>query len=736
MYSILKKIINFLYKVNNLRTSVWENKTLFKNYILAFFCFALTSCIGFASGSNSSNSDSAGKLTISTIEQPMLYVGKTANIKVSLVDSSGITQPLLVRVNSSDPKLARLSPGICYLTTANDSCTVGVEALASGEINITASASGYSSVTTNKVTLGAIVIGNIAGLVYLNDKWLKGDSAIKTLDGSSPRCMLIDKGNSIYIGTAAGEVYMYNTRNNSWQNLNLQPLNSSPYGTYALLSDNKSNIYALTPHNVFKYIGNNHWQRIGQTFSSILSDVAIDNNNLYLAKDSSVLKYNEVNNIWESFGANIGGIVMQVATDNIGNVYVRTNQSKVYQYQVDGSWKDLGALPLSQDQISVLAVDKLANIYVGTKLGNLYKYETNNSWSSLGLSNRNHSQVNFIISDKKNNIYVSTTDKNIFKLAQNGWEELTQNTLDNLAPYFLMIDEDDKLYSLTHNAIYKYDELEAKWDYLFYGSLDGSNVYSLEVDKLGNIYAGTSKGNVFEYSSNGSQTWRSLGAPDGSNITSLVLDDSNNIYIATFKGEVFKYNKSEVWEGLSLKTLANKKINSLALDNLGYIYAALDNGKVFKFDGSSWSQLGTGSIATTVTSIALDKANNIYAITNTNSPYKAYRYVNNKWESLGNKAFESMPKSIVVDNNNTIYVGTAKGNVLKFDNSIESWVNFGTGLVDGSPINSLTIDKANNLNVASRLGNLYWYDKTKVESPWINMGFTSVFPVTTIKSQR
>jgi hypothetical protein len=185
------------------------------------------------------------------------------------------------------------------------------------------------------------------------------------------------------------------------------------------------------------------------------------------------------------------------------------------------------------------------------------------------------------------------------------------------------------------------------------------------------------------------QGWLEIGLGNNalnanSDIWSIAVDDSENVYAAgqftNGTSSLTGYNYVAKWNGTSWSELgtgsnalnANNRILSIISDDSGNIYAGgyftNVNGKnyVAKWNGTSWSELGTGSNALNanayINSIAIDHSGNVYAggyFTNINGKYYVAKWNGIKWSELGigTNALNANKEiqSITVDSSMNVY---------------------------------------------------------------------------------
>ena len=318
---------------------------------------------------------------------------------------------------------------------------------------------------------------------------------------------------------------------------------------------------------------------------------------------------------------NANGDIQSVVLDASGNVYATgafTNSSgNSYVAKWNGTnWIELATVnnPLFLGGFA-LALDKSGNLYTGatnTNQKNCIAKWDGSSWTELGANSVNTLNAGNITSiqiDKFGNLYVGseaypTGSPNqlitVSKWDGTNWTVLGSNT--SLAGSYygvwtMVIDDTGNVYAAGGLMDAQMNGYVAKWNGTSWAELEGSNslsvntnIWTLGIDKSGNIYTGGS-----------------------------FMDVNSKAYVAKFDGKKW----SEL--GSINPTGTGFDILSIISDKAGNIYTAgggfmdINNGTnyVSKWDGTSWSELGTGSHALNandaITTLAIDTAGNIYA---------------------------------------------------------------------------------------------------------------------------
>ena len=305
---------------------------------------------------------------------------------------------------------------------------------------------------------------------------------------------------------------------------------------------------------------------------------------------------------WSRLYIGFGAVVDAMCTDTAGNLYIggyfsNPDGSMNVLKRSGATWVALGAgFPNTKTfaQIFSMCTDVANNIYAAGDFLNdsgftyVAKWD-GTSWSELGAGSANfQGEIPAICTDPFGNIFAvagvaGDTTGNVYKWNGTTWSRLGSGTT-----------------ALNANG----------W------------INSICSDPSGNIYAAGLFTNANPWNAgvqyvakwNGS-TWTALGSilcslnPIG--ITSVITDNAGNVYSTG----IFDFGTVSKWNGISWDTLGlgsnalnpNGKTLSLCKDPLGNIYAAgeftdsayspgnYDNCYVAKWNGTTWSELGSGS---------------------------------------------------------------------------------------------------------------------------------------------
>lgn len=504
--------------------------------------------------------------------------------------------------------------------------------------------------------------------LYRDDEFIPFNK-LDTLIYSNITAIFEDSSNQIWITTAASGVFVLKN-----------PLDETPL----------EYIHFVGRHNLSDRVFN----------YCITADSSI-----YLISDVGIRKYNEAKNIFEVFHPK--GLTTYFS---IANMFE----------------------------------DRRKNLWFGTYNGGLYKYDT--AMDSViifdirdGLSSN---WISAVIQDRNDNMWIGTWGGGVTRINDQGLKIYNaQNGLEASQIFSIIEDvEGNILIGSSHKglAIFKGDMFEN------YGEKEGlrnKEVYAIIQDGNKNYWIGTNNGitvldkdlkSVVDYYVKENSFGEKLGIQMGNKIRFLRLDKNNNIWIGTEDQRVLFYDaqtgkfKNELavnnWFARSdylVSAMEIDKENQLWIGTIdGLLKYDIDKNTVQRFSNSD------GLIGNEISAIFYDDQNQTWVGANgkegickiTGNEIKTYPFNVN-----------ITPSCMIKDHSGNLWIGT-KGKGIKIFNHDTIIGTLGTtdGLLSNL-INTLNIDKKNNLYIGTDKGlNVYNQDKKKIHTYSQKNGFIGI----------
>lgn len=673
--------------------------------------FLLT--LGILISSCVSNSSSSTKILVSQPTKSNLGIGESETVLISL-SNIALGEITVVQVSSNNSAIISVSPSSCTLSMTTKSCLATITGHDVGSTTFNVSAIGAATVTSSAITvistpITGIITGNIDGLMFRNGTLISGNAALPTVDDSAVQSIVMDANNNIYAGTlgavfggfGAGKVFKYNSSLGYWVMLSGVGAGGSldGSGVNALAVDSNNNVYAATQSgNVFKY-ANGIWTILGYSLNDPIKALAIDsNNNIYAGTENSGDVFKYTNGTWLSLGAPDSSIIVQaIAISEDGHIYTATGN--------DSSGNNTN--------------------------GQVYVYEGNSTWRAIS-SFSNEGAV-YAVAVFESNVFAGTASGNVHKYDGSSWNQLG-NSLDT-TPVFALAANASTVFAGTQGSssngqVYRYNG--SSWSQV--NSLNNGSISTILVHD-GHLYTCTAnagsvtQGAVYIHNDH---AWNLLGngSLDGTPIYSITIDHMNNFYAGT-QNNVYKHivgNDGWILLG-NIYVLDGSGINALATYESN-IYAGTIGGNVFRSNSSNgnWVMLGDSEPDFSVSSLVINTSSGKlyisknYTDNNHNVVYGVvlkYDNTSNRWIKLrGDGASGSIDgstiQSLTIDALGNIYAATAGngagGMVWEYPIGGSSWSVVGLGTLDSSHVMSLTTDSDLNVYAGTQNGNIFKYN--------------------------
>lgn len=614
---------------------------------------------------------------------------------------------------------------------------------------------------STQLNLNSIYSANVAGDIYQGNNRISnqfGGPLFNNPAITQVKINAVDR--SVYFVNNMGSVYKYSSNQITPQ---IQS-SDAPDGSYitSRTFDNNGNLYVTTsgpiavPGSVYKITESGYTQLGGGTVPNtslnpeyatpIILIVTDKNNNLYVATNDGHI-YKVTSSSYIALGGNMpdpnNSRISSMYIDNNDNLYAANNDGYVYNVSAS-NWIALANNTPNPNysEITVMSTDNTGILYAANDDGYVYKINTS-SWLDVGDS-PDHSPITSMAFDSKNNLYVATKGPtavagNIYKFTEPDWTQIGSSPnypfIGDRQPGIdsITFDINDNLFLGTSNGnLYEIVDNTATWKILTTTpTLDGSAVNTIQFDQNKNLYAGTQNGNIFRYSANNWQLFGAESSPDHSAVNSIAIDHNGNLYVATvgpmgISGSVYKVTES-AWQQIGGGPAPNNgkdptqygpSVTSVILDKANNVYAATGSGYVYQVTTNSWTTLGGGSSSpdgSAVATIITDSNSNIYVGTRGPRavPGSIYQVTRSNWIQLGDSSKEieaqygASIKSLTLDKNNNLFAGTSAGYIYRITPT--NWINIVANNSDElfGGITSMMFDNDSNLYFATNRGNVY-----------------------------
>ncbi len=757
-----------------------------------------TISINYNDGSGASNSTSVSLGYSASLLSPNLQISVSNSLLNTFVGSQQTTILTLANVGNAAlsnlmlPNLTRISSSLQYTTSglasplcatdgsqnllAESSCNIGIvytpstiDQPSSFNFNPSASysdnfgrqisySSSYQSISYSSLQVNQVYAASAKGVVFNESGTTLPGSVPVSPDNSSITAESNING-VIYVGTANGNVYAYDT-SVSYPAWNLVGGAALGAGRISALVNLGNTLYAATTQGVWQInlsSSNNSWYQFSLTLtSSSVSALLVLNNQVYAAANNTVYYTADSGLTWNPVGSNNPGGISSMAA--YGNTLLvaptATTSVKYYDLNSSTSWANLGGnfntLPSGFGGMNNLQV-KGNYAYVASG-GQIYRYDMTkgylgDSWAALNNALNICSTVT-TLAVVSNNLYAGCTNGSIYwsniQAINNGWVSIGNPTSNSNSAINALITQNNNLYaaSLDKN-LYAYSLVESSPSWHKQGSLalDGSGV--LAQTKLGSkIYAATANGNVFSFDlTNPLSVWQQLGARvDANGIYSLTVFGSK-IIAGSGNSTVYSYDTSV--NGASWTMLGSASFNSghivYALNVGGSkIYAALGQGTlayVYQYDTGSatpaWQAVSGGSVASLSVYNLVIIGNQLYTGSYAGD-IRTYNTVTggSSWSNLSSQPDGSAVYALIRESS-VLYSATSNGGAFKYDTSLgsPSWVRLCQANVpNGSSVWSLTY-YANKLYAGTVGGMVYVCNLSQATPSWqISTGLSNYAP--------
>ncbi len=350
---------------------------------------------------------------------------------------------------------------------------------------------------------------------------------------------------------------------------------------------------------------------------------------------SAALQATDVQGDWRRLGPEGGSVFALAAAPSNPQVLYASAEGQVYRSaDGGGSWtlKNLGdsRLPVLRISVDAAAPSKL---YAARQDGFFRSLDGGNTWQKLDGFGRAHDVA---AHPKTAGTVYAATATGLYRSTDSGmtWTPFRRQGLPQKYRATLVLINrvvPRELYVATETprgvkGLFRSIDAGASWRPADAGPLKGRQVLALATDPRSSrlLYAGTADG--FYRSNEGGESWKKAGPPSAGRVLSLAVDDARGwVYAGTDKGLFRTRDGGATWGRVS-QGLPDAGTVTALLSFPTYeqttlfagIATDVRRGGVFRStdNGISWTLLGAGMNATTVTSIAFGEPGTIWITAN------------------------------------------------------------------------------------------------------------------------
>ncbi len=569
---------------------------------------------------------------------------------------------------------------------------------------------------------GDLWIGTENGLVRFDESyWIVYKSSNSELLSNQITSLAVDGQGDVWIGTQYGlakfdgvDWTVYKTSNSELPDNNIN----------TLLVDEQQNIWVgvggYPGVGLAKFDGVN-WMTYNMSNSGLPSDrvssLAVDGwNNIWIGTNSGLTKFDGEN--WTVYNQSSTGLpsnnVSSLAADMKGDIWIGTYYDGLAKFDGE-SWTvyDKDNSGLLGDDVSAVAVDSQDNIWIGNNRGSWAQFERESwtglakfdgeSWTAYEISNPSLSsnRVWSLAVDGQGNVWMGIGSSygcgfGLAKFDGINWtmyNETTSGVPINSASS-LVIDGWDNVWigttveygghlTMFGSALVKFDGTD---DWTVYeaseSGLPGNIVNALAIDRQWNIWIGAVERDQWSSLQGAGlakfdgESWKVHNESNSSLpsdwVNSLAVDGCNNIWIGTDSG-LAKFDELD-WAvyDRSNSDLPSNNIPRLAIDGRENVWIGTDGSGLARFDGESWKvydESNSGLPSNWINSLAVDGCNNIWigAVERVQGSLQGaglVKFDGENW-TVYKKSNSRLPddrvNTLTIDKWNNIWVGTDSG---------------------------------------------------------------------------
>lgn len=388
---------------------------------------------------------------------------------------------------------------------------------------------------------------------------------------------ILENGNSIYIGTFAGGITVY------------EKGQFRPFEHNSLLPDSFIHEMAVSKNGTL---------------------YAATDKGLYAVKDSAVTRYGENEGLPESN-------IKSVLVDSKDDLWIGTSDSGLVLFK-DGIFKTFKKEDgLLSERVFGIEEDSLGRIWIGTVGGGINILDNGKFFSFSKKDGLTSDVVRTLFRDRENNMWAGTFGGGVNQFRRGLFSSIsTSDGLSGNVVFALLQDPEGNIIAGTYgNGLNIIDKAGNVMVLNSSNGLSGDIPAAIHRDRSGNLWIGTYGAGLNIMEKNGKI--RHFGPADGldmKSITSIFEDSSGTVYLGGFDNSlaVFKDGKFRTFtEEVILK---NRNVWAIEQDSDGTILLGTDGAGMIKMNGNKFTVVNrnSGLSDDKITSIYRDKEGNLW----------------------------------------------------------------------------------------------------------------------------
>lgn len=506
--------------------------------------------------------------------------------------------------------------------------------------------------------------------------------------------------------------------------------------------DNFGRIWAASRFAIAKYV-NGKWtqylgENIGIDFNNIYDFEFDDDNNVWIAMSTGVLKFDGFN--WRFSAAST---TYNLAVDKNNKVWlnsrVKTNgwryRSALYRLNENHDFVelDLRVIGFTDSIVSYVTSDEKGNIWIGCQT-EIFMYDgTNYHDFSLPDYFSKNIRVEYIYAIDTNDIWIGIDNNvnSLYHYSDGEWNVVRGSGMFSVNE--IIKDADGNIWSGgLSSGLNKYDGEEWTHYRQYNSPFLREPIHSMFIDEEGIIWMATPQG-ITTYDRK--DEWKYYEHSTNINDTryNYIFVDENNVkWIGSESTGLLKYTDSvEVVYDKMNTPLKDNNITYIIKDNHSRLLIGTAYNGFAAFDGTSWELFTpekTPLIDENINSIAVDKDEKLWIANGKN----LVSYLDGRWE-VYNSTNSDMPEdeinTIAIDDSNYVWCGTQRSGIVKFDKeTLEKYNVSNSDYYLSNKINQLLVVEDTIWCAAgTRMYKLYYNDNYELQKDIIvNRGVESI----------